>query len=477
MALEVVIVVSPLQKLKDLKLSQDLPLNEDTLSQLKERHSKKSEKSVDFFESPDRAIVWLGDGAEVSTYELHRAAQNSINKYLKGSAQATVRLVLHRLPQRRVAFWAEALGVLSQTLLHQTPRWGLKSNEKREHIWHVDRSFRQPFESGVLQGRAMCGVAYLAELPGNLLRPDDYRSRVFEDLKNLRKESQGQIQFEFWDQSKLSSLSAGAFLSVIAAEPKSLGGVLKATYRPKKRSKFQLSLVGKGLCFDTGGYNLKTGTYMSGMHQDMIGSAVALESFKLLAREDYPGELHLWMALAENHISPTAFKCNDVVISASGRSIEVVDTDAEGRMVLADTLHFATKDKPDFVVDFATLTGASIRALDTRRSALFSNRPEWLEKVRKIGDRIGERVWPFPIDSDDFESLKSEVADVKQCADHNNCDHIFAAAFLSQFVNEIPWVHVDLSASKNKGGLGLMPHAATGFGVRLARALAWELVS
>jgi leucyl aminopeptidase len=307
------------------------------------------------------------------------------------------------------------------------------------------------------------------------LKPASYQKRVFQDLQGLKKSQKVNLTWEFWDVAALKKKKAGAFLAVAAADLGQGAGILRAHYKPKEKSRGRFALVGKGLCFDTGGYNIKTGTHMQGMHQDMIGSAVALETFKLLVQENQPYELVLWMALAENHISPQGFKANDLVMSASGLSIEVVDTDAEGRMVLADALYFASGDEPTAIFDFATLTGACVRSLDTRRSGVFSNKREWLQRCVDVGERVGERLCSFPIDFDDFDSLRSEVADLKQCADHNNCDHIFAAAFLSRFVKESPWIHVDLSSGRNKGGLGLMPHATTGFGVRWTCQMIKEL--
>ncbi len=172
------------------------------------------------------------------------------------------------------------------------------------------------------------------------------------------------------------------------------------------------------------------------------------------------------MALAENLISPTAYKPNEVVVACDGTAIEVVDTDAEGRMVLSDTLAIARKEKPSLAIDFATLTGAAIRSLDTRRGAVFTNQPELAARAIACGDRTGERVWNFPIGDDYRRELKSKIADILQCSASNNADHIYAATFLSHFIGaETPWLHLDLVPAENKGGLGLVSSDTTGFGV------------
>jgi leucyl aminopeptidase/proline iminopeptidase len=200
----------------------------------------------------------------------------------------------------------------------------------------------------------------------------------------------------------------------------------------------------------------------------MTGSALALSLCGYFARTQADIEVHAYMALAENLISPTAYKPNEVVVASDGTSIEVVDTDAEGRMVLADTLAFARKGKPDLLIDYATLTGAAIRSLDRKKSAVFSHthREDLAQLAVRCGDQSGERVWYFPLDADYRKGLKSRIADLLQCSESSNADHIYAATFLSHFVGaETPWVHVDLVACENKGGLGLIGTDTTGFGV------------
>src|SRR5512141_1971543 len=153
----------------------------------------------------------------------------------------------------------------------------------------------------------------------------------------------------------------------------------------------------------------------------------------------------------------------------NGVTIQVVHSDAEGRMVLADTLALASREKPEFILDFATLTGACVAALTERYSGAFTNRSRLHEWLQATGRRSGERVWCFPRDEDFDVELESPIADVMQCTLDNKGDHILAARFLSRFVAPgIPWVHVDLSASEHKGGLAHIPTEFTGFGVRYA---------
>jgi len=204
------------------------------------------------------------------------------------------------------------------------------------------------------------------------------------------------------------------------------------------------------------------------MHMDMEGSAVALGSLISLAILKVPFPIDTWLAITENRISSTAYKAQDIIKAHNGKTIQTIHTDAEGRMVLADALSIASKEKPKLIIDYATLTGSCVAALTEKYSGVFTNRSKANNLMLEAGIRSGERVWPFPMDDDLEEPIKSEIADLKQCAISEYGDHIHAAKFLSHFVpKNIPWIHIDLSAGKNKGGLAHIPTDATGFGVKL----------
>lgn len=315
------------------------------------------------------------------------------------------------------------------------------------------------------EARANGLVRWLSALPASELTPAHYRVI----LEALARDHGWQV--ELFDQTKLDGLGAGAFLAVSKGSDNDEAAIMRLRYRPAS-PKRKVAFVGKGLCFDTGGYNLKT-SHMFGMNGDMGGSAVALANLLALTELGSDLEVDCWLALAENHIGPKAYKPNDLVRALNGTTIEVVDTDAEGRMVLADTLTLASREAPDLLFDYATLTGACIRAIGTAQSGVFTSRDDWREALVQAGRQSGERVWPFPLDEDYDSNIESDVADVKQCHPGSSCDHIDAARFLSRFVEKgVNWVHVDLSACENKGGLGPVATEVTGFGVRFTlRAL------
>jgi leucyl aminopeptidase len=336
------------------------------------------------------------------------------------------------------------------------------------------RSIALPRASGVdlayagAASRANNLARWLTALPPNKLDAASYR-RIIAALARERR-----ISMRWLDEAALRRLGANAFLAVSAGNAQRSAGIAHLRYRPRARSSRSpaVALVGKGILFDTGGTNLKTHRAMLDMHTDMAGSAVALATLLALAELRSPIAADAWLAITENRTGPQAYRPQDVVRAANGVTIQVVHTDAEGRMVLADTLALAARTQPRLMLDFATLTGAAVYALTERMSAVFTNRPALEPTLLAAGRASGERVWSFPFDSDFDSDLESKVADVLQCAVDGKGDHILAARFMNRFVpREIAWAHVDLAAATRSGGLGHIGTDITGFGARYALEL------
>lgn len=308
---------------------------------------------------------------------------------------------------------------------------------------------------------------YLTALPANKLDAVAY----VQATKELAT-SYG-WQFKKYSTRELKKLGAGAFLAVAQGNDNSSAAIIRLRYRPGKTTERPaLSLVGKGIIFDTGGTNLKPFNSMLDMHTDMGGSAVALATLQTISDLKLPIAVDCWLAISENRTGPNAYKSQDIITAANGKTIQTIHTDAEGRFALADTLVLASRDKPGFIIDYATLTGACVAGITERYSGVFSNRVELHPVLELAGRKSGERVWPFPIGAEFLADLKSETADLIQCRVNGGGDHIYAASFLGEFVDKkIPWVHVDLSACSHKGGLAHIPTDITGFGVRFTMNL------
>jgi leucyl aminopeptidase len=302
---------------------------------------------------------------------------------------------------------------------------------------------------------------WLTALPPNYLNAATYRRLLADFARRLG------LKFKFYGEPQLKRLGAGAFLAVTRANAARDAGIVHLSYRPRGARAPDLSLVGKGVCFDTGGTNLKSHKSMLDMHTDMQGSAVAVGALYALHSLGSSLAVDCWLAITENNIGPLAYRPQDVVRAHNGTTIQVIHTDAEGRMILADTLSLAAAKKPRAIIDYATLTGACVYSLTERYSGAFSNRSGSRELIEYAGAQSGERVWCFPMDADFDADLESKVADILQCTADGKGDHILAARFLNRFVpKSVAWLHLDLSAGSRHGGLAHIGTEITGFGVR-----------
>ncbi|PIR21250.1 MAG: leucyl aminopeptidase [Deltaproteobacteria bacterium CG11_big_fil_rev_8_21_14_0_20_47_16] len=238
------------------------------------------------------------------------------------------------------------------------------------------------------------------------------------------------------------------------------------SYKPKGKAKRKIALVGKGITFDTGGLDLKPAASMITMKDDMGGSAAVLGAMQAIAQLKPNVAVDAYIATAENAIDGDAFRPSDIVKSRNGKTVEVANTDAEGRLVLADALDYAVERKPDVVVDVATLTGGVVVALGEQCTGLFSNTESMAEKMMAAADTAGELMWQMPLLKAYEDGLKSKVADLSSMG-KSRASSITAALFLKQFVKGTPWVHLDIAGSAwTSESMTLAPYGGTGAAVR-----------
>lgn len=227
--------------------------------------------------------------------------------------------------------------------------------------------------------------------------------------------------------------------------------------------------VGKGITFDTGGISIKPADGMWEMRADMAGAAACAGAMMALSRRGSPASAIAVLALAENAVGDAAYRPSDVLRHASGTTVEVVDTDAEGRLVLMDALGYAAREKPRAIIDLATLTGSVVTALGHHMAGVFSNDDTLAAAVSAAGAAVGERLWHLPIDESHRRALDSDIADLRHCSpERGQPDACHAAAFLREFVGDVPWAHLDIAGVENVAEADDRYAAgATGFGVRL----------
>jgi len=247
---------------------------------------------------------------------------------------------------------------------------------------------------------------------------------------------------------------------------------LKLTYKPAGARGKTLAFVGKGVVFDSGGLSLKTGAGMETMKSDMSGAAAVIAAMSALRELGVKTPVTGYIPLVENMPSGTAIRPGDVLRIRNGKTVEVLNTDAEGRLILADALSLASEDKPAAVIDLATLTGACVVALGEKIAGLMGNDDAWSAQVQAAADRVGERVWPLPLPTDYRRGIDSSVADIKNVGPREG-GALTAGLFLQEFVDGVPWVHLDIAGPAFLGSEdGYLPRGGTGFGVRTLIELA-----
>ena len=303
----------------------------------------------------------------------------------------------------------------------------------------------------------------LVSEPPNVLNPKEYVNRLLK-LRKLR------IKVTVYNESQLKKLGMHSLLGVGRGSVNESFLVSLEWNGNKKDKKAPLSFVGKGVCFDTGGISLKPAKFMEEMKYDMAGSAVVSGLIQSLAIRKAKVNAVGVVGLVENMPGGNAQRPGDIVKSYSGKTIEVLNTDAEGRLVLADALSFTEKKfKPKCIIDLATLTGAIIMALGEEYAGLFSNNNDLSSKIEKAGEKVGEKVWRLPLHENYDKLMNSPVADIQNINYIGGAGSITAAQFLQRFIlNKTPWAPLDIAGMAfSKKAANLNPGGATGFGVRL----------
>ena len=309
----------------------------------------------------------------------------------------------------------------------------------------------------------------LVSEPGNILHPDEYAKR----LTSLRKDG---LKINIYDEKKLKKLGMYSLLGVGMGSVRG-SYLVTIEWKGLKNNSNPLAFVGKGVTFDTGGYSLKPARFMEDMTYDMAGSAAVVGLMKSLALRKAKINAVGVVGLVENMVSGVAQRPGDIVKSYSGKTIEVLNTDAEGRLVLADALTYTEKKfKPKFIIDLATLTGAIIVSLGSEYAGLFSNDDKLSKQIIDAGEKVEEKLWRMPLHKNYDKLRNSKNADMQNINYVGGAGSTTAAQFLQRFIlNKTPWAHLDIAGMAfSKYGGALNSRGATGFGVRLLNQLIEE---
>ena len=331
---------------------------------------------------------------------------------------------------------------------------------RKNNLSNLDQMKFKALEQGTFYARD------LVSEPGNVLHPDEYAKRI----KSLKKYG---LKINIYDQKKLKKIGMNALLGVGQG---SIRGSYLVTmeWNGVRNSSKPLAFIGKGVCFDTGGYSLKPAKFMEDMTYDMAGSAAVVGLMKNLALRKAKINAVGVVGLVENMVSGNAQRPGDIVKSYSGKTIEILNTDAEGRLVLADAITFTEKKfKPKFIIDLATLTGAIIVSLGSEYAGLFSNDDKLSKELIKAGEKVEEKLWRMPLNKNFDKLIDSKNADMQNINYVGGAGSTTAAQFLQRFIlNKTPWAHLDIAGMAfSKYGGALNSGGATGYGVRLLNQL------
>lgn len=319
-------------------------------------------------------------------------------------------------------------------------------------------------EKGVARGRTLAEATNLARNLVNTPASDMTPKKMVEEAKKISKLPH--LSLKVLDRMGCEKLGMGGFLAVAKGshEPPFL---IHFIYRPSRGARKRIAVVGKGITFDSGGLSLKTAQNMETMKDDMSGAAAVLALMRVLSATSPSIEVHGIAAVTENMPSGSADKPGDIAKTLLGKTIEILNTDAEGRLTLADAIPYAIRQKPDLVIDVATLTGACVVALGESCAGIMGNDPKLIEKIISSSKQADEMLWELPLIEEYREDIKSPIADVKNVG-NRWAGAITAGLFLEEFVQpKTPWAHIDIAgpAWTEKGNL-LCPKGATGFLVR-----------
>lgn len=410
------------------------------------------------------AAVGVGKAADVDASTM-RAAAGSLVKAGRRHKHISTAL-LDALPEgcdKAAAASAIAegalLGAYSNALLKSEP----KKNEIRSLavVGTGGAKVTAGLTKGAAIGAAICFARDLVNEPGGSLTPPKFAQEA------TRIAKRDKLTIKVLDLAAIKKAKLGGLLGVnrgSTIQPR----FVEMTYKPKGTAKGSIALVGKGITFDAGGLSIKSGAGMMTMKCDMGGAAAVIGAMSAVAAVAPSVKVTAYVPMTDNMLGGDATRPGDVLKIRNGKTVEVLNTDAEGRLVLADALSLACEAKPDAIVDLATLTGACMVALGPKYAGLMGNNQSWIDQVKAAGESSDEKVWHLPLAPEYRSMLDTPIADLKNIGGAH-AGALTAGLFLQEFVsNDIPWVHLDIAGPAwTDADAGLNPKGGTGFGVRM----------
>ncbi|MBI3590492.1 MAG: leucyl aminopeptidase [Candidatus Melainabacteria bacterium] len=416
-------------------------------------------------------VVGLGEEEKFNLAAVRKASAAAIRQAKREKAK-TVCTILHGASIGKIDPYdaAQAATEVSQLALYEFDKY--KSRDKNEPrkeiqtliITEIDKSKIKDIEAGIKRGNLIARAQKLARD----LVTEPALSATPTKLANVAKQvaKENRLKIKVLDREACKKLKMGAFLAVAQGsdEPPKF---IEIKYTPKRKPKKHVAIVGKGITFDSGGLSLKPAGSMETMKDDMSGAAAVISAMSTMKELQPDVAITMIVAATENMPSGKAYRPGDVVRAMNGKTIEILNTDAEGRVTLADAVSYVVRQKPDEIIDLATLTGACVVALGDTSNGVMTNDQKLADKIIKAGNEAGERMWQLPLYDEDREKIKSDIADMINTGSKGKSGAQNGGVFIEKFVNDIPWVHIDIAGpswidKENEYG----PKGPTGVGVR-----------
>ncbi len=449
--------------------------NEDNALAKEALKSRAPHMSEQFsFESEyGRKALILGIKKHVLLYGLGKKKDLTLNKIRKAASEATTHcknlgnktLAVHCFgSEKQYSLRANIEGVMLGSydfLKYKTIEKKKKSLDSVEFLVDNPALAKAEFTRTVSICETMDHIRNLGNEPSNVMTP----TKIAEYAQSVAKTHK--LKCTIFDEKEIRRRKMGGLIAVSQGSKESPRFIV-LEYEGKKGAD-KICVVGKGITFDTGGISIKPSERMEEMKFDMCGAAAAIGVIEACARTNVPLNITAVIPTCENMPSGSAYKPGDIVTTMSGKTIEVLNTDAEGRVILSDGLYYASSVvKPKVIFDFATLTGACVVALGSHCCGAMGNSEEFMQRVLRAGKTSGEAVWQLPLWDEYREEVKSDIADIKNLGKPREAGTIAGAAFLEHFVGDTPWVHLDIAGvAWNTAPRAEMHKGATGFGVRL----------
>ncbi len=431
--------------------------------------AEKSEIKNIYVNKKVKNVVIVGLGEEDKfNFEILSNIVADVAKKLRDSSVDSFTLSLNSFKNNKLSEeeTVEKIVLSLRMALYKFNDYKTKDKEKVKSLKEVtiatdsNKNFDSQIKFALIVGEAVVKTRDLVNLPPNVVNPEYVASYA----KELARKNG--LKCTVFNEKQIGKMKMGC-LSAVGRGSINKPRLVILEYNGAGKEK-PIALVGKGVTFDTGGYNLKPYPYILNMKDDLGGAAASIHIMEVCAKLKLPVNLIVVTPLCENMIDADAFRPDDILTAFNGVTVEIKNTDAEGRLILADALSYAASLKPKAIIDIASLTGASMVVLGPIGTPIISTDEKLTEKLKEASKKSLERVWELPLWPEYDDSIKSDVADIKNISEEGDAGVIIGAAFLKNFVDDLPWLHIDIGTTVwSKSDKGILTKGGTGATVRL----------